>query len=144
MGDFFGSGLTFVFIAVIVAARIFMMIRRRMVNRQAPERPAPTVEREAEYEGVFSAWDLPVSPREAAPPPAAVPKPADPSLLSSAPAMVWEAIPVAASRAPAPVASPQGPSPARTGAGADVSLRSLSSLRRGIILAEILGPPKGL
>jgi hypothetical protein len=144
--NFLESSLSLIVLAIIVGVRLILFLRKRAESR-ARNSPPPLGGVEAiEAEGAvfalddedadFSAWDLSAESEEPVPPPE-IPK-AVPS-----PAPMFDAWPQPYAEEPAaPVAVET--SPARTGGAFWRKLRDLPPLTQGVILSEILGPPKSL
>jgi hypothetical protein len=154
--ELFESNLTFIVLALIVGVRFVLYLRRKAAERQEREQregPPPPLSGIAalEAEGAaalkatdgdeeFSAWALDVDREPAPPPPVLVPPAAARTLVAH---LVQEIAP--------PVEIPPPPEAARVLAGPVKAgnafwerLRTFSPLRQGVILSEILGPPKGL
>jgi hypothetical protein len=161
---FLESSLSLIVLAIIVSVRLVLFLRKRAENRARNHPPPPLDGVEAiEAEGAglalddaeeedFSAWALSVEQSVPVPAPAApirdagpflaVPPPEIPKAVP-APAPVFEAwTQPYAEAAVVPVAAKT--SPARTDGVFWRKLMNLPPLTQGVILAEILGPPKGL
>lgn len=137
MTELFESNITFVILAIIVGVRLVLYLRRRAADRQAREKReddspmSGIAAKEAEEE--FSAWALDVD-REHVPPPPVPAPPAKVKNLVVEPVMEF---------AP-PVEILQASRPRAGSAAFWERLKTLAPLRQGVILSEILGPPKGL
>jgi hypothetical protein len=158
---FLESSLSLIVLAIIVSVRLVLFLRKRAESR-AQNHPPPSLDgvEAIEAEGAvlaldnedddFSAWDL--TAEQPVPAPAAsvrdagsflvVPPPEIPKAVP-APAPIFKAwTPPYVEETAAPVATKT--SPARTGGVFWRKLTNLPPLTQGVILAEILGPPKGL
>jgi hypothetical protein len=152
--ELFESNLTFIVLAIIVGVRFVLYLRRKAADRQEREqRENPPLSGIAalEAEGAaalkamaakeeFSAWALDVD-REPAPPP---PVPAPPAIVKT-----FVAEPVQEIAPPVETSQPSQAAyalagPVKAGGVFWERLRTFSPLRQGVILSEILGPPKGL
>jgi hypothetical protein len=160
--DFFESSLSIIILAIIAGVRLVLFLRKRAENRARSRTPPPLdgVE-DIEAEGAafardedddgeeFSAWALSVEPQEPVPPVR------DAGLLPAVPPSVFpRAYPLPVSIPDDVWALPYAPettahilpetSPAKTGGAFWEKLRVLPPWEQGVILSEILGPPKGL
>jgi hypothetical protein len=167
--DFLSDNFTFViFIVIAIVVQIGRLFIRNAGRRKREERGEPVEERpeaavydrrEYEEDEAFSAWNLSIDDENvpAVPvPPAAAPRPVSVPLSAPFPA------PAAEKREPAgplfPAAPEAGPpvtdrrggqsgrrNKGRTkkGAGFPEKLDYLPPLKRAVVLAEILGAPKG-
>jgi hypothetical protein len=156
--DFIFDNLIFaVFLVAAVAIQIIRLAARNTNRRRRAGQPEEQAREAApgpfapdydeEYErgaeedgGAFSAWDLPVSDEPEFPVPAPGPAPAP--LLFPVPVPAAGAAYGPEAALPAP---PPRPRKAAEGAGKfPGSLNYLPPLKRAVVLAEILGAPKGL
>jgi hypothetical protein len=155
--ELFESNLTFIVLALIVGVRFVLYLRRKAAEKQERERregPPPPLSGIAalEAEGAavlkatdgdeeFSAWALDVD-REPAPPP---PVPVLPVAVRTLVAHPVQEIAPPVEAPPPPEAAYVLAGPVvKTGSAFWGKLKTLSPLRQGVILSEILGPPKGL
>ncbi|MDR2246874.1 MAG: hypothetical protein LBE17_09475 [Treponema sp.] len=147
MTNFLESSLSLIVLAIIVSVRLVLFLRKRAESRTRNP-PPPLVGVEAiETEGTvfapddgdedFSAWDLAAEEPEEPVPPPEIPK-AVPS-----PAPAFDAWPQPYAEEPAASAAAKT-SPARMDGVFWRKLRDLPPLTQGVILSEILGPPKSL
>jgi hypothetical protein len=167
--ELFESSLSIIILAIIAGVRLVFYLRKRAANR-ARNQPPPSLDgiEALEAEGAdtknddddeedFSAWALSVEAeyRNPVPPPPAAPPVRDTGFFPAVPPLaipeaVPEPVPVPdvwpqvgfAETAPAPVLAETRRTKAR-GAFWE-KLRDLPSLTQGIVLSEILGPPRGL
>jgi hypothetical protein len=162
--EIFESSLSIIILALIAGVRLVLYLRKRAGKQAANRMPPPLAGIEAiEAEGAvlagdeddeeFSAWNLSVEPRKPAPP--QVPAPVRDTVFSPAvlPPVFPKAAPLPVSVPdPGPQSRPEETSPVvlaetrrskKTGVFRE-KMGALPSLRQGVILSEILGPPKGL
>jgi hypothetical protein len=160
--EIFESSLSIIILALIAGVRLVLYLRKRAANQAARNRPPPLSGNEAiEAEGAaltgdeeddgFSAWALSVEAREPVPPPAppvraAVFSPAVPSPVFPQAAPLPVSVPDAGlrSHSAGKVSVLAGTRRSRAAGAFWEKLGALSPLRQGVILSEILGPPKGL
>jgi hypothetical protein len=149
----FESSLSIIIFVLIAGVRLVLYLRKRAA-KQARSQPLAGIEAietegaalaEDEEDEEFSAWDLPVEPRKPVPPVRkavffpAVPPPVFPE-AAPPPVAVPDAWPRSAETAPVLT----GPRPLKAAGVFWEKLRALPPLRQGVILSEILGPPKGI
>jgi hypothetical protein len=166
--ELFESSLSIIILAIIAGVRLVLYLRKRAAN-QARNQPPPSLDgvEALEAEGVaienddeeedFSAWTLSVDAeyRNPVPPPPAAPPVRDTGFFPAVPPLAIpeaapEPVPVPdvwpqtgfAETALAPVLAETCRTKAR-GAFWE-KLRDLPPLTQGIVLSEILGPPRGL
>jgi hypothetical protein len=168
--ELFESSLSIIILAIIVSVRLVLYLRKRAETRARNQnRPPPlggiealeaegaTIENDNDEED-FSAWALSVEAesRDPVPPPVtpvrntglfpAVPPPAIPE-AAPAPVPILDIWQHPYSGETAPVLIPEPHSAARrtkTGGAFWEKLRDLPPLTQGVILSEILSPPRGL
>jgi hypothetical protein len=148
--SFILSNFYIVVVAVIVIVRLFVLVRKWVVesrgrSNQTPPPLAGIEDIEAEGAALFaedddfSAWSLSVVDAQETIPPVHVPPP-----LPWQPAIEVQPSPVETTTA-APLVLAEAP-PKTAGAGGPFweKLKDLPPMTQAIILSEILGPPKGL
>ena len=164
MTKLFESSLSLIVLAIIVSIRLVLFLRKRAESRARNQSPPPLDGVEAiESEGAvlalnddaddedFSAWALPVDP-EPVPTPAAPVRNAGffptvpPSAIpEAAPALAFAIDAWQQPHEEGPAASVLAETRrARTGGAFWRKLKDLPPLTQGVILSEILSPPKGL
>ncbi|MDR2070729.1 MAG: hypothetical protein LBP81_04860 [Treponema sp.] len=146
MTQFFEASLSLIVLAIVVGVRFALFLRKRAESRNRNHPPSPLAGIEAlEAEGAaldrenFSAWDLSVeSPRPPEPVRSAVPPP----LFPETPPPPVPAPKSQSEETAAPIlAETHRP---RANNAFWEKLQGFSPVAQGIILSEILGPPKGL
>ncbi|MDR1949716.1 MAG: hypothetical protein LBQ38_10010 [Spirochaetaceae bacterium] len=161
MDELFDSLFGLVPVALFVGYWI-LAIRRGIVNRRKQQAAAEGQLRESsggaekagspddEHEAHFSAWDLPVSPEEEAPArPVPEKSPRERSGGIAFPTLQEYLKAKPENPVPAPVAEREKPKPVPAGKQAHGErafperLNRLPPLKRAVVWAEILGPPKG-